>query len=195
MKIATLNQGKGKSTLVNEIVRFTKCLSENVDDDKGLTYYRGVVYSYDEDVHCLLLGSDIDGNYKVIDIIYDGAGIKEKIKGVIHLSKICEGFESLLSTIDKIPSPLSKIYFDFCENVDVSWVNCMLFEDLSEVGSSVMMVEMDKSQVDTYMLKSCFSMCRGSLLCDSFSDAYMRLINYKGTDAERCWFKERGVKV
>lgn len=195
MKVAKLNNGKGKSALINEFVRFTKCLSENVDERTGLTYYRGVIYSYDSDVHCCLLGSDANGSYRVIDIIYNGKTIAGKVKGVVNYSEICTAYENLLSVIDKVPTPLSKIYFDFNESADVNYTNCFMFEDLSEVGSSVMLIETDKSQVDTYMLRSCFPMCRGTLLCESFSNTYRRLMDFTGSEEELTWFKERGVKV
>ena len=195
MKVATLNNGKGKSALINEFLRFTKCLTENVDERTGLTYYRGVIYSYDSDVHCCLLGSDMNGGFRVIDIVYDGNTISKKIKGVVNYPEICKAYESLLSIIDKIPTPLSKIYFDFNESSDVNFTNCFMFEDLDESGSSVMLIETDKAQVDTYMLRPCFPMCRGTLLCESFSNTYRELMDFAGTEEELVWFKERGVRV
>lgn len=195
MKIGTLKVGKTKSLLVNSFFNFTKCLSENVDERLGYSFYRGVIYSYNDDIHIALLGADIGGRFRVIQIAYDGTKFIQKVKGLINEDKICRSIDELLSVIEKMPTPISKIYFDFNEKVDPTYSNCYMYEDLEEVGSNVILIETDKTMVDMYMLKSASGMCSGTLLCESYKEVYMRLSAFKNMPDEIEWFKRRGVKV
>lgn len=195
MKIGTLKVGKTKSLLVNSFFNFTKCLSENVDEKHGYSFYRGVIYSYNDDIHIALLGADIGGRFRVIQIAYDGTKFTQKVKGLINEDKICRSIDELLSVIEKMPTPISKVYFDFNEKVDPTYSNCYMYEDLEEVGSNVILIETDKTMVDTYMLKSAVGMCSGTLLCESYKEVYSRLSLFNNTNDEIEWFKRRGVRV
>lgn len=195
MKIGTLGVSLAKSLLVSSFFNFTKCLSENVDERLGYSFYRGVIYSYNDDIHIALLGADIKGRFRIIQIAYDGTKFIQHVKGIINEDKICHCIDELLSVIEKMPTPISKIYFDFNEKVDVTYSSCFMYEDLEEEGSNVILIETDKTMVDTYMLKSAADMCSGTLLCESWKDVYTRLSVFNNTVEEINWFKKRGVIV
>lgn len=195
MKIGTLRSGSTKSMLMNGLIKFTKCLAENVDEKLGYSYYRGILYSYDDTIHISLLGADIEGRFRIVKLAFNGTKCISCSKGIINEGKIALELDSLLSVIEKLPTSISKIYFDFNEKVDIDYSQCYTYEDLDEVGSNVLLIETDKSMVDTYMLKTVSDRCVNTLLCDSWSEVYSKLSNFSGSAEEIDWFRKRGVRL
>jgi hypothetical protein len=196
IQIGTMT-GSTKSMMVNALDKLAKSIQNSTDSKKGFAFYRGVVYSYDDDTHISLLGSNIDGVSSIVKLAFGEDGsVKGDVNGFVDLSVVREGVDNLLDVLSRVNGlTVSKIYFDFNENTDVGTSKCFLYADIEEEGSKVVMIETDPQMVNNFMLSSMFNICKGSLLSDCFSDVYNRLHNYKGSASEKAWFKSRGVLI
>lgn len=196
IQIGTMS-GSTKSLMVNALDKLAKTIQNSADAKKGFAFYRGVIYSYDDDTHISLLGSNIDGVSLIVKLAFgDDGKAKGDVKGFTDLSAISIEVGNMLDALDRVNGlTVSKIYFDFNENTDVGTSKCFLYTDLEEEGSKVVMIETDPQMVNNFMLSSMFNICKGSLLSDCFSDVYNRLHNYKGSANEKAWFKSRGILV
>lgn len=196
LQIGTMT-GSSKSIMVNAVDKLAKVISDSTDSKKGYAFYRGVVYSYDDDIHISLLGSNINGVSSIVKLAFDCDGnTKGAVKGFADLSAVGKGINALLDTLDRLKGiTISKIYFDFNDNTDVGASKCFLYEDADEEGSKVVMVETDPQMANNFMLSSMFNICKGSVLSDCFSDVYQRLHNYQGKADEKVWLNSRGITV
>lgn len=197
LKIGKLNNGATKSMLLGELFRLTKVLTECVDDDEGYAWYRGYIFDYKGNVFLHLLGSDVQGKIRVVEIGYTEKGFTKPLKWCVDEKGVHQAIERFLDKMPSIPNAvISKIVFDFNEKPDISATQVYLFEDLSDSPDSLyLMVETDRHMVDTYMLKSRSHICKGTLLCEDFFEVYRSLHNMRFSDEEKQWFKNRGVVI
>lgn len=200
MRISRLNLTKNNSNLLKGLVNLSNTLQDGSDESKGYAFFRGRIYSYSDDLHIDLLGSDVNGNIRVLQYTYlpDKMSLLPNYSNISPFSNsadIVKCINNVFDILDNRPEVYSQIYWDFVKSYN--WPrNCPVFSfnDMQEAGSDILVFGLNSNAVDDYMLSEANQFCRGTMLSVDWATVYESLT---GADYLKYgnWFKKIGITL